>query len=65
VRTDRVDRAQTRDFHWVLFDCDRDDKRTCPGRLEGTIAATAQGGYRYRVLETVVALRNLLWNRAS
>jgi type IV pilus assembly protein PilW len=65
VRTDRIDRTQARDFHWVLFDCDRDDKSACPGRLEGTITATAQGGYRYRILETVVPLRNLLWNRAS
>jgi type IV pilus assembly protein PilW len=65
ARTEYTDRSQTRDFHWVLFDCERDDKATCPGRLEGTIAASTTGGYRYRVLETVVPLRNLLWTRGS
>lgn len=65
TRTEYTDRTQTRDFHWVLFDCERDDKTTCPGRLEGTIAASTTGGYRYRVLETVVPLRNLLWTRGS
>ena len=62
VRTDRADRTLTRDFHWVLFDCEDDDKSTCPGRLQGTIAAAASGSYRYRVLEAVVPLRNVLWN---
>jgi type IV pilus assembly protein PilW len=65
ARTEYPDRTQTRGFHWVLFDCERDDKTTCPGRLEGTIAAATAGGYRYRVLETVVPLRNLLWTRGS
>lgn len=65
ARTEYPDRTQTRGFHWVLFDCERDDKTACPGRLEGTIAAAAAGGYRYRVLETVVPLRNLLWTRGS
>lgn len=51
------------DFDWVLFDCDTHDN-TCPGRLTGTIAADANGGgYRYRVYETVVPLRNHLWNK--
>jgi len=63
ARTEHVDRTRTHDFHWVLFDCERDDKSTCPGRIEGTIAAGAGGGYRYRVLETVVPLRNVIWNR--
>ena len=62
VRTERTDRTLSRDFHWVLFDCDDDDKSACPGRLEGTIAAGASGSYRYRVLEAVVPLRNVLWN---
>ena len=65
ARTEHVDRTHTNDFHWVLFDCERDDKSTCPGRLAGTIAAGAGGGYRYRVLETVVPLRNVIWNRGS
>ena len=65
VRTDRPDQTIARDFHWVLFDCADDDKSTCPGRLEGTIAGGANGRYRYRVLEAVVPLRNLLWDAAS
>jgi type IV pilus assembly protein PilW len=65
VRTDRVDRALTRSYHWVLFDCDQDDKSACPGRLEGTITGSASGSYRYRSFETVVALHNVLWNRGA
>ena len=49
----------------MLFDCELADKSACPGRLEGTFAAAANGGYRYRVIETVVPLRNSLWNRPS
>lgn len=64
ARTEETDRAQTSSHHWVLFDCDADDKSACPGRLEGTIAGSASGGYRYRALETVVPLRNVIWNRA-
>ena len=63
VRGERTDRALTRGYHWVLFDCDAADKSTCPGRLEGTIAAAASGGYRYRAYETIVPLRNVIWNR--
>jgi type IV pilus assembly protein PilW len=64
ARTEYTDRTQTRGFHWVLFDCESDDKATCPGRLEGPIAAATAGGYRYRVLETVVPLRNVLSARS-
>jgi len=64
ARTERVDRTQTHDVHWVLFDCELADKSACPGRLEGTFPPAADGGYRYRVIETVVPLRNALWNRA-
>ena len=64
MRTENRERGLARDFHWVLFDCDDDDKSACPGRLEGTIAASASGSYRYRVLEAVVPLRNVLWNGA-
>lgn len=63
VRSERTERAQTRAYHWVLFDCELDDKTACPGRLEGTIAAAPGGGYRYRAYETVVPLRNSRWNR--
>jgi len=65
VRAERPDPARVRDFHWVLFDCEDDDKTACPGRLEGTIAATVTGSYRYRTLETVVPLRSVMWNRGS
>lgn len=65
IRGEQVERDSARDFHWVLFDCDAADKSTCPGRLEGTIVATAAGSYRYRVFETVVPLRNVIWNRGA
>lgn len=65
VRSDRIERALTGDFRWVLFDCEQDDKSACPGRLEGTFPATAGGGYRYRILETIVPLRNVIWNRGA
>ena len=63
VRGEQFDRAVTRGFDWVMFDCDALDKRTCPGRLAGTIAAGVRGGWHYRVYEAVIPLRNLLWNR--
>ena len=65
VREERIDRALTRAYHWVLFDCELDDKSACPGRLEGTIAGSPGGGYRYRTFETVVPLRNVIWNRGA
>jgi type IV pilus assembly protein PilW len=65
VRSDRIERALTGNFHWVLFDCEQDDKSACPGRLEGTFAPTAGGSYRYRILETIVPLRNVIWNRGA
>jgi type IV pilus assembly protein PilW len=64
VRTEERERMRSRPEHWVLFDCELPDKTACPGRLEGTIAPTSAGGYRYRTFESVVALRNALWNRA-
>lgn len=65
VRGERADRTLVRDFHWVLFDCEQDDKAACPGRLEGSIPGSASGSFRYRTLETVVPLRNVLWNRGA
>lgn len=65
VRSDRPDRALTSAHRWVLFDCAAADKATCPGRLEGTIAGSPSGGYRYRGYETVVPLRNVIWNRGA
>lgn len=53
------------DFPWVLFDCEDPIKANCPARLEGIIAASTSpaGNWRYRIYETVVPLRNQLWNR--
>lgn len=49
-------------FKWLLFDCDKHDD-SC-GSISGEIAPDKDGGgYRYRVFETVVPLRNALWNR--
>jgi type IV pilus assembly protein PilW len=63
VRSDFLDRAVTSAFPWTMFDCEASDKSTCPGRLSGVIAASTGGGYRYRIYETVVPLRNQIWNR--
>jgi hypothetical protein len=65
ARSEEFDRMATSDYHWVLFDCELADKTACPGRLEGTIATSAAGGFRYRSSETIVPLRNSLWNRGT
>lgn len=62
VRSAQYDREHVDPFTWVLFDCSTHDN-ACPGRLTGTIAGNANGGYRYRVYETVIPLRNQLWNK--
>jgi len=62
VRSDFLDRSIKTAFPWTLFDCEAADKSLCPGRLSGMIAATTAGGYRYRIHETVVPLRNIVWN---
>ena len=64
VRTEERERSRSSPERWVLFDCELADKAACPGRVEGTIAPTSAGGYRYRTFESIVALRNALWNRA-
>jgi type IV pilus assembly protein PilW len=64
VRSDQWDRdlkTPAGDFAWTLFDCEDPVKLNCPGRMTGTIAQTADGGWRYRVFETVVPLRNQVW----
>jgi type IV pilus assembly protein PilW len=63
VRSDFLDRDIKSAFSWTMFDCEASDKSTCPGRLSGVIAPSAGGGYRYRIHETVVPLRNQIWNR--
>lgn len=65
VRSDVADRSLRREFRWVLFDCAAVDKTACPGRLEGVVAASPTGSYRYRAFEAVVPLRNVIWNRSS
>ena len=62
VRGEQFDRTATHPFDWVLFDCAAADKRACPGRLTGTIAASSRGGWHYRVYETVIPLRNQIWH---
>jgi hypothetical protein len=64
VRSDQWDRdlaTPAGDFAWTLFDCEDPVKANCPGRMTGTIAQSATGGWRYRVFETVVPLRNQVW----
>ena len=63
-RSEDLDPQATGSHRWVLFDCELPDRSACPGRLEGTIGASAAGGFRYRSHEVVVPLRNTLWNRA-
>jgi hypothetical protein len=65
ARSDAFDPQARGPFRWTLFDCALADKSGCPGRLEGTVADTATGGYRYAVQEAIVPLRNTLWNRNS
>ena len=53
------------DYNWVLFDCAAADKTTCPGRLAGSVPATVSppGNWRFRKYETVIPLRNEIWNK--
>ncbi len=58
ARSETFDGGVTSPFHWVLFDCPEQDKARCPGRLSGALPAN----WRYRVYETVIPLRNAIWN---
>jgi type IV pilus assembly protein PilW len=60
VRSELPDRSIKDGFAWTLFDCDAIDKTKCPGRLTGFIPPGSSGGWRYRVYETVVPLRNAI-----
>jgi len=60
VRSSQYDRDVTGTTPWTLFDCPAHDA-SCPGRLTGTLPAN----WRYRTYETVIPLRNQLWNGAS
>jgi len=60
VRSDEFDRDAPA-FAWTLFECTAQEKTTysCPDPLTGTLPAN----YRYRTYETIVPLRNPMWNR--
>jgi len=53
------------DYNWVLFDCSAANKANCPGRLTGSVPATVSpaGNWRFRKYETVIPLRNEIWNK--
>jgi type IV pilus assembly protein PilW len=54
-------------YNWVLFDCANANKALCPGRLTGSVPASVAppGNWRFRKYETVIPLRNEIWNRQS
>ena len=54
------------DYNWVLFDCADANKANCPGRLTGSVPATVSpaGNWRFRKYETVIPLRNEIWNKS-
>jgi type IV pilus assembly protein PilW len=58
MRSETFDRGLTMRRNWVLFDCAATDKTQCQGRLTGSLPS----GWRYRVYETVIPLRNSIWN---
>ncbi len=58
VKSEVYDRDAAAAYDWVLFDCGDDDKARCPGRLTGRLPAK----WRYRSYETLVPLRNAIWN---
>ena len=55
VRSEQFDKTYTQDVGWSMFD----------GALAGTFAQSVSppGNWRYRVYETVIPLRNEIWNR--
>ena len=59
TRSEQFDRDVTTDFSHVVFNCPANDG-TCDGRL----TVTAPKNWRYRAFETVIPLRNVIWNRA-
>ena len=60
VRSDEPDRDSPA-FTWTLFQCTTQEalNYTCPAALTSTLPAQ----YRYRVYETIVPLRNPMWNK--
>jgi hypothetical protein len=59
VSSSQYDREVVKPYTWVLFNC-ADGDSTCSGTIDPDQGG---GGFRYRVYETVVPLRNSLWNR--
>ena len=59
VRSDEFDRDAPV-FNWTLLDCTTEEAKNyaCPAAITGTLPAN----YRYRVYETIVPLRNPMWN---
>ena len=60
VRSDEFDRDAPI-FNWTLFECTTQEAvdYTCPAALTGSLPAN----YRYRVYETIIPLRNPMWNK--
>ena len=57
VRSEQFDKNYTQDVPWSMFD----------GTLNGTFkqSVSPPGNWRYRVYETVVPLRNEIWNKQT
>jgi type IV pilus assembly protein PilW len=67
IRGDEPDRALSlandpAGFTWTMFPCPPAPAICTTPPLTGTIFGGAQFGYRYRVYETVIPLRNAIWN---
>ncbi|HEY8242015.1 MAG TPA: PilW family protein [Casimicrobiaceae bacterium] len=60
VRSDEYDRDAPA-YGWTLFECTTQEAvdYICPAKLTGTLGAN----YKYRVYETIIPLRNPMWNR--
>lgn len=60
VRSDEYDRDAPV-FNWTLFECTTQEAKdyVCPDPITGSLGAN----YRYRVYETIIPLRNPMWNR--
>jgi type IV pilus assembly protein PilW len=60
IRSDEFDRDAPA-YAWTLFECTTQEAKdfVCPAKLTGTLGAN----YRYRTYETVIPLRNPMWNR--
>ena len=59
VRSEQFDKNYAQDVTWVMF--------SGPNKLSGTFVQTVApaGNWRYRAYETVIPLRNEIWNKQS